>query len=302
MFSLSGCTSNMDMGSLIEEYNSSIITPSLFAGDLVTPEDNVILEGFIDDENIMATALFDLNSGEILQSSNLLEIIAPASTTKILTAYVALQNGDMDDIVTVSENALNLPEGSSVSGILAGDTLTLGDLIYALTLQSGNDSAIAIAEHISGTESAFVSLMNETAKLLGATDTTFKNSHGLDASGHQTTVYDLYLMFNEIIKDTRFLEIISTSSYTTVVKDSQGVERSIEWIPTNYYHRGLVKSPLNITVVGGKTGTTSNAKNCLVLLVKDNQDNQYISVTMGSSTKDGLYENLNQMLESIPIN
>lgn len=298
---LVGCNGKTNLTDLLDSYNHNELTSTTFGQNLVSPEDNVILEGFEDDDNIMATALFALNNGEILQSRNLYEIISPASTTKILTAYVAMKLGDLDDTVTISENAVNLPDGSSVSGINAGDTLTLRDLIYALTLQSGNDSAIAIAEHISGTESAFVSEMNAIAHSLGATDTTFKNSHGLDADGHQTTVYDLYLMFNAIIKDEEFIEVISTTNYTTIAKDSQGVERSIEWIPTNYYHRGLVKSPDYITVIGGKTGTTSKAKNCLVLLVEDNNDNQYVSVTMGSSTKDGLYANLNEMLELIPI-
>lgn len=302
VLSITGCSNKSDIGTLIDEYNNTLLTPQLFASELVAPDDNVNLEGFTNSENIVATALFDLTSGEILQSKNLFEIIAPASTTKVLTAYVAMKNGNMDDVVTVSEDAVNLPDNSSLSGLCAGDTMTLRDLIYGLTLESGNDSAIAIAEYISGTESEFVSLMNETAHLLGATDTIYKNSHGLDAVGHQTTVYDLYLMFNEIIKDPDFLEIISSKSYTTVIKNNLGVERSVEWTPTNYYHKGLVKSPENITVVGGKTGTTTNAKNCLVLLVTDHNENQYITVTMGSSTKDGLYENLNQMLDSIPTN
>lgn len=297
---ITGCNS-VSMDNLIEDYNKSISQETLFADELVTPVDNVKLEGYVDDEEIVATALINLTSGEILQSTNLFEIISPASTTKILTAYVAIKKGNFDDIVQISETAVNLPAGSSLSGINAGDSVTLEDLLYALTLQSGNDSAIAIAEHISGSESAFVSEMNEMAKSLGATDTTFKNSHGLDADGHQTTVYDLYLMFNEIIKDPTFIEIISSLGYSTVIKDVEGVERNVEWIPTNYYHRGLVKSPENITIIGGKTGTTSKAKNCLVLLSED-KNSQYITITMGSSTKDGLYESLNQMLELIPIN
>lgn len=298
---LIGCSNNADIFNMLETYNHSELTNSTFAQELVIPEDNVALDGFQEDDNIVATALFDLTSGEILQSSNLFEVISPASTTKILTAYVAMQLGNLDDIVTVSETAVNLPAGSSLCGIEAGDQLSLRDLIYALTLQSGNDSAIAIAEHISGSELSFVSEMNNMAYQLGATDTTFKNSHGLDADGHETTVYDLYLMFNEIIADAEFVEVISTTNYTTTIKNAQGIERSVEWIPTNYYHRGLVKSPENITIIGGKTGTTSKAKNCLVLLVEDSNSNQYVTVTMGSSTKDGLYENLNQMLELIPL-
>lgn len=299
---LSGCGNTDNLESHInEKYNQELYTEEMFASNLGFPIDNYTLDGFTESESIFATGLFDVTNSKILQSTNLLEKLSPASTTKIMTAYVALKYGNMDDLVTVSANAVDLPWDSQVCGLQEGDVISLYDLVVALTIYSGNDTAIAIAEHISGTESAYANLMTQEANALGATSTTFKNSHGLDQDGHQTTVYDLYLMFNEIIKDESYVDILSKTLYTTSVKDVTGNERQLEWAPTNYYHQGRVKAPYSYTVIGGKTGTTSFAKNCLVLLIENDNGNKYISVTMGSTTKDGLYENINEMIEMIPV-
>lgn len=283
-----------------EHFNKSIYNTELFGADLIAAVDRVTLSGYGATDKIYGTALFELESGRILQSSNLLEPLSPASTTKIMTAYVALKYGNVDDIVTVSKNAVDLPSGSSLANLREGDTLTLFDLVVGLTAVSGNDAAIAIAEHISGTEGEFAQLMTKEAISLGATHTSFKNAHGLDEEGHTTTTYDLYLMFNEVIKDSRYTDILADTSYITSIKNNDGSERQVEWIPSNFYHQGKVKTPLNFTVIGGKTGTTSKAKNCLVALMENSSGEEYVVITMGAQTKDILYEKMTELIENIP--
>lgn len=302
-FLLTGCA-NEDI--LVEfekqHYNIALENYELFAKDLITPIDNVLFENYKNSEDIAATALFNLETGELLQSYNILEERAPASTTKIMTAYVALKYGNLEEEVTISANAVNLPSDSQMCGLKEGDIITLYDLLVGLTIHSGNDSAIAIAEHISGTEKEFAKLMTQEANALGATSTNFMNAHGLDEVNHSTTLYDLYLMFNAVINNSNYMDIISDTSFSTMIKGADGTERPVTWVPTNYYHQGHAKSPIGFQVIGGKTGTTSNAKNCLVLLVEDENGTQYISITLGSSTKDHLYEKMTELIELIPQN
>lgn len=112
-----------------------------------------------------------------------------ASTTKIMTAIVAIENGNLDDRVTVSRRAASI--GGSVINLKTGEELTLRELLYGMLVKSGNDAAIAVAEHVGGTVENFVEMMNKKAKELGLKDTAFKNPHGLDATGHYSTAYEL---------------------------------------------------------------------------------------------------------------
>lgn len=131
-----------------------------------------------------------------------------------MTAYVALKYGNLDDMVTISERATDFAEDEQVCGLQAGDQLSLRDLLNGLLLYSGNDCAVAIAEHVSGSVEAFVDKMNEEARNLGATGTHFVNPHGLQNEDHYTTAYDLYLMFNACLQNPQFVEMISQTSYT----------------------------------------------------------------------------------------
>lgn len=297
----SGCgRSNILTEYELANFNKGIYSTTLYATDLIPASDNTILSGYESSSKIFATALFNLDDGTLLQSTNLLEPLSPASTTKIMTAYVALKYGNLDDMVTVSKNAVTLPSDSSVAGLREGDTLSLYDLIVGLTTVSGNDAAIAIAEHISGSEAEFAYLMTQEAISLGATYTNFKNAHGLDEDGHTTTVYDLYLMFNGVIKDSNYTDILADTSYITSIKNADGSERQVEWVPTNYYHQGLVKTPFNYTFIGGKTGTTTKAKNCLVALMENSSGTEYIVIAMGAESRDVLYEKITTIMECIP--
>ena len=181
-----------------------------------------------------------------------------------------------------------------------GDQLTLEDALYALMLPSGNDSAVAIAEHISGTEEEFVRLMNEEANKMGATNTHFVNAHGYQDKEHYTTAYDMYLFLKEALKNETFVEIISAKSYSAYVVSKDGSTRKMTWNQSNKFVNGQRSTPSGITIIGGKTGTTYDAGACLALYGKDSNDKSYIAIIMGASSPRNLYDNMTFLWAAIP--
>lgn len=303
MTMLTGCTKESNAVSEYEnkKYNTSVETGEFYAADLAVTNEDVGIDGYSGDSSLHAAGLFDVKNAKVVYAQTLFDQIYPASTTKILTAYVTLKYGKLDDVVTVSANAVNnFPSDSQMCGLKEGDQLTLEALLNGALLYSGNDTTIAIAEHVGGSVEKFVEMMNEEAKNLGATKTHFTSPHGLHDSDHYTTAYDLYLIFNACIQDQRFVDIISKTKYQADIKGSDGTARTEEWEPTNYYALGDATPPSNVTVVGGKTGTTNPAGACVILLETDASGNQYISVVMGASTKDILYKDTTQLVEALP--
>ena len=264
-------------------------------------ETDVALEGYEGDTALHASSLFDLENKNVLYSWQSHERLYPASTTKIMTALLALENGNLEDTVTISKTAAaaSFPSDAQVCGLREGEVWTLEDLLNALLLYSGNDAASAIAEHIAGTEESFVNMMNSRARELMANNTHFTNPHGLHDDEHYTTAYDLYLIFNECIKNEHFVEIISSDSYTAVYTAADGSQQEMTFTPTNLYAKGVVEEPDNVTIVGGKTGTTDEAGCCLILLVRDSQNRPYISIVMGAPDKSTLYEDMTSLIEKI---
>lgn len=239
---------------------------------------------------------FNLATGEVCYAQNIYDKLYPASTTKILTAHIALKYGNLDDYVTISENAVNQASDSSVCGLHAGDVIQLRDLLYGLMLRSGNDAAVAIAEHISGSVEEFAVLMNEEAALMGAVTSNFVNPNGLPDENHYTSVYDLYLIFQNAIKDQRFVDIIGTLSYTAAYTDAGGALVETSWENTNYYLNGKQTAPEGINVIGGKTGTTGAAGYCLVLLSYNSSNQPIVSVVLKADGKSNLYLLMNEIL------
>lgn len=269
--------------------NSSNVDTKYFSKDLCVADDYNF--GIEDVHSSVAGAAgsFNLATGEVTYAQNLYDKMYPASTTKIMTCYLALKYGDLDEYVTVSENAADQPSDASVCKVKKGDVLTLRDLLYGLMLASGNDAAIAIAEHISGSEEAFVELMNQEALAMGASCTQYKNPHGMPAEGHYTSAYDLYLIFSNAILQDEFVEIIGTKHYTAVITESDGDVREREWENSNRYLNGKADTPEEITVVGGKTGTTREAGYCLVLLSYNSVSEPIVSVVLKAGGPSDLY-------------
>lgn len=158
--------------------------------------------------------VMDAKSGDFIFEKNADDRRFPASTTKILTSLLAITLSKPDELVTVNQSALNIPEDSSIIGLVAGEQLTMGELIRATMVFSGNDGANAIAEHIAGSQEAFANIMNETAYRLGAVNTHFVNAHGYHDDNHYTTARDLAVITKAAMENETFREIAKLTSYT----------------------------------------------------------------------------------------
>ncbi len=301
-FSTTGCIKGTSVVTKYEKetYYSELYKEACFSTDLCVVNDNISLESFQYNSGFYSTALMDIQNKQVWLSSNVHKQVFPASLTKIMTIYLALKYGTLTDSVTVSKNATSVPSDSSVAGLLEGDTLSLKDLLYGTMLPSGNDAAVAVAEHISGSVEKFVSLMNKEARALGATNTNFVNPHGYHDEQHYTTAYDLYLILNQAILNETFCEIIHEDSYRTVVYGQNGARRDITWLQSNKYINGQRTVPENVTVIGGKTGTTGKAGACLILYVEDENKQDYIAILMGADSRTYLYDCMTFLLSSIP--
>lgn len=282
----------------IENHNTDIKMEA-FASALCVGNANVTANTSVNMADATSAALFDVSKTDIIYGKNIHERLYPASLTKVLTAVVALEEGNLDDIITVTKEAEIKESGATLCGLKAGDTLTLNQAMHALLIQSANDAANAIAVHLGGSVEGFAKLMNEKARELGATNSHFVNPHGLSDDDHYTTAYDLYLIFNKAIEYELFREIIHMDHYSTIYQDSVGNEKEMEFSTTNLFFRGDYSSPDKVTVIGGKTGTTNAAGNCLIILSKDTAGNPYISVILRSKERKLMYEQMIDLLEEI---
>lgn len=217
------------------------------------------LSGFVsvsamEDTSARAAVIMDVNSGRVLYSKNMDEKLPMASTTKIMTTLVAIESGKLNEIVTVSRNA-SYTGGSSIY-LREGEKHTVHDLLYAIMLRSGNDAAVAVAEHIGGSVEGFAEMMNQKAQEIGAVNTRFANPHGLDAAGHYTTAYDLALITSYALKNPVFSEI------------ARSKKKVIKGPPNENWDRVMVnKNKMLWQFEGGdgvKTGFTNKAGRCLV--------------------------------------
>ncbi|HBO48854.1 MAG TPA: D-alanyl-D-alanine carboxypeptidase [Clostridiales bacterium] len=232
---------------------------SSFKISVMAKETNSIAKGMV---------VIEGNSGDVLYSKNENLELPMASTTKIVTAIVAIENSsDLDEKFVVSEKAIGI-EGTSIY-LKSGEKLSLRELLYGLILASGNDCAIAIAEHIAGLDN-FVGLMNEFASNLGLKHTNFKNPHGLDEDGHYTSAYDLSMMTAYALKNPIFREIVSTERMV--------IEKNDLYQARYLKHKNrLLFTDENC--IGVKTGFTDNAGRCLVNAHEEN-GLQIISVVL----------------------
>lgn len=218
-----------------------------------------------------AAVLLDAESGRVLYEKNGHEPLRIASITKIMTAIVAIELGNLDDVVTVSPNASGV-EGSSIY-LLPGEKIRLEDLLYGLMLRSGNDAAVAIAEHIGGSVEGFVFLMNQKARELGMDHTVFSNPHGLDThEEHYSTAYDMALLGAYAMKNETFVEIVATKRKTVPM-------------PGNAWDRVWYNKNRLLTMYpyadGIKTGYTKRAGRTLVS--SSNKDgHRLIAVTLNA--------------------
>ncbi|AIS52118.1 D-alanyl-D-alanine carboxypeptidase DacB [Thermoanaerobacter kivui] len=218
--------------------------------------------------------LMDFTTGQVLYDKNMHKRMYPASTTKILTAIIAIERGNLDDIVTASDNVTKI-DGNSIY-LSPGEKLTLKQLLYALMLESANDAAIAIAEYIGGSVQNFAKIMNEKAKEIGAHDSHFVNPNGLPDENHYSTPYDMALIARYAMQNAEFRKIVSTIHYQIPPTNKCDKVRDL-WLS----NRLIKPSSFNYEGADGvKTGYTVAAGQVLVASAT-RDGHRLISVIMG---------------------
>ena len=215
--------------------------------------------------------IFDRSSKRILYEKNGLKQVPMASTTKIMTSIVVLENANLSDVVTVDKKAAGT--GGSRLGLSTNDKITVHDLLYGLMLRSGNDAAVALAIHVGGSVEGFAEMMNQKAKQMGWNNSHFVTPHGLDEKEHYTTAYELACMADYALEIPKFKEIVGSKSYYITIN---GQSRLI-------YNTHELLGNLS-GVYGVKTGFTNGAGRCLVTACKRG-DLDIITVVLGADTK-----------------
>ena len=282
--------------SKLSVYDTDTTESSFFATDLCVTDGADLGTDKTDSPVAEGGGVFNLTTGEVTYSQNMFGKMYPASTTKILTAYIIIRDCNMSDMVTVSANAVDQASDSSICNLREGDVISVKNLLYGQMLASGNDAAIALAEFHSGTVEAFVDEMNATAKNLGATSSHFVNPNGLPDEDHYTTIYDMYLIFKEAVQYEDFVSIIGNKEVTVNYLNKKGDAVEKTWSNTNRYISGKYDAPEGFTILGGKTGTTNAAGYCLVLYSMNPEGDKIISIVFKADGRSNLYHLMSQML------
>ncbi|HYE81226.1 MAG TPA: D-alanyl-D-alanine carboxypeptidase family protein [Clostridia bacterium] len=239
----------------------------------------ITVHGDVPEITAPSAILIDARSGKVLYEKNADEKRYPASTTKVMTGLLAVEHGKMDEVITVGKNPPLIERGSSQIYLITGEQLTMEQLLYALMLESANDAAVAIAEHISGSVEEFSELMNSKAKELGATNTSFVNPNGLHSDNHFTTARDLAMIAKYAMTLEKFRSVVKEVKYT-IPKTNKQEERNyitnsnkLIWETYDNFRYEYA--------TGIKTGYTTKSKQCLVGGAKKG-DLELISVIMGA--------------------
>lgn len=253
--------------------------------DKKSTEDETKKDDSFPEPHSEAAVLIDRKTGDILYEKNKSEKLYPASTTKMMTAILALENGNLQNSVTATHEAIDpITNKHSHMGIKVGETFTLEQLLYGMLVYSANDAANVIAVHIGGSLDAFVGMMNSKAQELGLSGTHYKNPHGFHDDDHYTTAEDLAVLARYAMQNEKFAEIVKTPMYRIPANDLYQQERVLSttnhlisrYRNTKYFYK---------YAVGIKTGFTDEAGNCLVAAATKG-DIELISVILKADTSD----------------
>ncbi|MDD6102967.1 MAG: serine hydrolase [Clostridiales bacterium] len=307
---LTGCASKEN--ELYGHYASSDNVVNTDIGEYVIGKTSALLtenklcyissDELVEDENIKCKAalLIDVTNNRLIQGQDIYKKIYPASLTKLLTAYVVLKNGNMEEEYTIKQDNCGIYEaGAQLIGFKKGDVVKVSDLLYCLLVYSGNDSAVALADYISGGEDKFCELMNEEAKKLGLSGTHFTNSHGLHDTEHYTTAYDMYILLNKCMENEMFRKVSQTVDYEFSIRHENGEYTNKSLSTTNRFKKGLCEVPEGLTILGGKTGNTLAAGPCLIQYFSDSDGNEYIAAIFGAENIPVLYEKMTYLMNKV---
>ncbi len=261
-----------------------LIFTTIYSGSLLA-DDSISL-------NCKSAVLLDFSSGKVIYEMNSHEKLEPASVTKIMTMLLTMESLEsnkikLNDKVIISKNASKMTTGTRLM-LEEGEIRSVEDLLYGIAVESGNDASIAMAEHIAGSEEAFVNLMNRRAKDLNMNDTNFVNPHGLHAEGHKTSAHDIGIMSKELVKHNKIFDYISKYMITVYVGKNNDVKR--ELVNKNK----LVHFYKDID--GIKTGFTEDAMYCISITAKRN-NLRLISVIMGAPSTGSRNQDARKLIE-----
>lgn len=233
-------------------------------------------------DNVQAAFLYEVNSDTLMYSNNADTQTYPSSLVKIMTALLAVQNGNLDDVIIVTESALSsVPYYAASADLKAGEQLPLRDLLYCMMVGSANDAAAVIAEYIGGSQSDFVALMNQQARELGCTATQFVNCHGLHDEQQYTTVRDMARILCAAIKNENFVTFFSAINYVVPATNMSG-ERELS--SGNYLmNTENLQIYYDERVTGGRTGIADDGTRCLASCAEKN-GMQLICIVIGSES------------------
>ncbi|MBI5188519.1 MAG: D-alanyl-D-alanine carboxypeptidase [Nitrospirae bacterium] len=231
-----------------------------------------------------AALVMDASTGRVLYAKNPNLKLPPASTTKLMTAIVAIEKADLNDVITISKRAVSV--APTKAGFKAGEKVTIEALLYAALLRSANDAATALAEAVAGSEAKFVQLMNRKAIAIGAKDTKFINPHGLPGPGQYITAHDLSKIMRHALKYPRLKEIIGTR--VAEVSTERGKALFLEntnrllWVDED--------------LVGGKTGYTRKAGHCFAC-AGEREKNTVVVALLGSPSRENLWKEAELLID-----
>lgn len=242
-----------------------------------------------------AAIVMEASTGLILYEKNINNVYYPASITKILSSLLIIENSSPGEVVTFSHDAVfKVDLDSSRIGIDVGEQLTIQQCLYGILLESANEVTYAAAEHVAGSISTFVEMMNERAKSIGCLNTNFTNPHGLPDDNHYTTAYDMALITREAMKNETFRKITSTRTYQIPPTNKQKETRYLR-----NHHKFIVKNDHKFNyegTIGGKTGYTNKARFTLVTVAKRG-DLELICVVLKDDTNNHQYEDTTKLLD-----
>lgn len=239
-----------------------------------------------------AAIVMDADTGEVLYKKNANKALYPASITKVLTGLIAAEALDGDEVLQVGAAAVRIPKGYAHLALMAGDTITAADAMYALMLASANDAANVLADHIAGSRAAFAGEMNAYAEKLGARGSNFVNPHGMPSSKHYTTAYDMALITSAAAGNSRFMQYFGAVSHTLPSFNRQTREIEI----TNYqFMLDPEKDEYYPDAIGGKIGYTREAGHTMCTVAQ--RDGRTLVCVVLESTREGKYKDTQVLLD-----
>ena len=307
-FTLSSCITNLEepynsrrMDLVVNNTSDEMFSNAYASKFLIPNHNNNVLQ-----DNVNSVAYYigslDRKKSEYTKYKDPYLQLPMASLTKLMTFLVVVNNcKDFNQEYKVSRTALDVDKNSSLAGYREGELVKVIDLLYGLIVPSGNDAANVLAENlVPGGYDNFYILMNNEAERLGLKNTHFANASGLDTDYHYTSCYDMYLLMAELSKNQLFKDICMTKEYSSVINDDFGGSRTVSFKSTNLFLNQEILMANNVNLLASKTGTTTNAGNCLILLVEDKRSKtQYVSVVLNANTKRNVYNFNNTLLNGI---